>query len=424
MKRLFLTLLFVAMLHPAWGHPMPNSAVELRFEQHKIDTELTLPISELALGWEQPLPHDAVQMVRQYGEPLKEYLRAHVGAVAPDGRAWTVTVGAITPVDEAIPDVRAALTLTPPPGAPADRLTLHYDAIFHHLVTHTAIVTLSGDWRNGATGEKPEVLGTLRDTNSTLRIDRSGGSWAQGFAAMFRLGARHIAEGTDHLLFLLALLLPAPLLAKNGRWSGFAGTKLALQRIVKIATAFTIGHSLTLFVGALGWAHLPGAFVESAIALSIFVSAIHALIPIFRGREVFIAGSFGLVHGLAFASTLTGFNFDALTLVSSVLGFNLGIEAVQLLIIAVTMPCLIALARAPIYGPIRVMGATLTAIAAATWFTERAFGWSNPVAPIVENLAAHALWMLAGLAALTAGVTFAERMKSHWPQKIVLPAES
>lgn len=154
---------------------MPNSAVELRFHRTQVETEITLPISELALGWEKPLPHDAVQTVRQFGAPLRDYLRAHIRATAPDGRLWTVTIGDITPVAEQIPDVRAHLTLTPPAGAPADRLTLYYDAIFDHLVTHTAIVTLNSDWHNGVLGENPSVLGTMRDTNSTLEIDRSGG---------------------------------------------------------------------------------------------------------------------------------------------------------------------------------------------------------------------------------------------------------
>ena len=112
-------------------------------------------------------------------------------------------------------------------------------------------------------------------------------------------------------------------------------------------TAFTLGHSITLVFGALGWVRLPGVLVESAIAFSILVSAVHALVPIFRGKEVYIAGGFGLVHGLAFASTLTGFGFDPWTTASSVLGFNLGIEAVQLLIILLVMPCLVVLARAP-----------------------------------------------------------------------------
>ena len=401
MRRLLPALLLLVAATPAWGHPMPGSAVVLRLHRTGIDAELTLPIGELAMGWEMPLPLDAVKTVQKYGAELEEYVRAHVRPSAPDGRPWTVTVRGVTPLNEQEPDVRVALTMTPPPGAPLDRLTFHYDVIFHHLITHTAVVTLASDWRTGVLGEEPVILGTMRDTRAELAIDRSGGSWFQGFAAMFRLGARHIAEGTDHLLFLLALILPAPLVAANGRWGGYAGWKTAFRRIVKVVTAFTLGHSITLVFGALGWVRLPGALVESAIALSILVSAVHALVPVFRGREVLIAGGFGLVHGLAFAATLTGFGFDPLTMVSSVLGFNLGIEAFQLLVILAAMPWLVILARSHVYGPFRIAGAALTGIAAAAWFTERALGWANPIAPLVDAIASHALWLLAGLAVLT-----------------------
>jgi hypothetical protein len=346
--------------------------------------------------------------VQKYGAELEEYVRTHVRPTAPDGRPWTVTVREVTPRIEPEPDVRVALRMTPPSGAPVDRLTFHYDVIFHHLITHTAVVTLASDWRNGVLGEEPVLLGTMRDTRAAIAIDQSGGSWFRGFAAMFRLGARHIAEGTDHLLFLLALILPAPLVAAGGRWGGYAGGGTAWRRIVKVVTAFTLGHSITLVFGALGWARLPGAIVESAIALSILISAVHALLPIFRGREVFIAGGFGLVHGLAFAATLTGFRFDPWTLVSSVLGFNLGIEAFQLLVILAAMPWLVLLARSRVYGPFRIGGAALTGTAAAAWFAERAFGWANPVSPLVEGVASHALWLLAGLVVLTWAVTVVE----------------
>ena len=290
--------------------------------------------------------------------------------------------------------------MTPPSGRFVDRLTFRYDVIFHHLVTHTAVVTLASDWHTGVLGDEPVILGTMRDTSAELVIDRSGGSWFQGFAAMFRL-ERHIAEGTDHLLFLLALILPAPLVAANRRWGGYAGWKTAVRRIVKLATAFTLGHSITLVFGALGWVRLPGALVESAIALSILVSAVHALVPVFRGREVLIAGGFGLVHGLAFAATLAGFGFDPLTMVSSVLGFNLGIEAIQLLVILATMPWLVLLARSRVYAPFRITGAALTGIAAAAWLAERTFGWTNPIAPVVESAASHALWLIVVLVVLT-----------------------
>ncbi len=408
MRRLLPALLLLLAVRPAWGHPMPNSAVVLRLHRTELTAELTLPISELAMGWEKPLPSDAARTVRQYGEKLKDYVRAHVSATAPDGRPWTVEVRGVTSVDEREPDVRVELSMTPPLGAPVNRLTLHYDAIFHHLITHTAVVTLASDWRNGVLGEEPVLLGTMRDTNASMDIDRTGGSWFRGFAAMFRLGTRHIAEGTDHLLFLLALILPAPLVAEGRRWGGYAGWKTAFRRIVKVVTAFTLGHSITLVIGALGWVRLPGPLVESAIALSILISAVHALVPIFRGREVFIAGGFGLVHGLAFAATLTEFGFDPLTMVSSVLGFNLGIEAVQLLVILAAMPWLVLLARSRVYTPVRIAGATLTGIAAATWLAERALGWNNPIGPLVESIASHPLWLLAGLVVLATAVTVAE----------------
>jgi HupE / UreJ protein len=409
MRRLLPALLLLLAVRPAWGHPMPSSAVVLRLHRTGMEAELTLPIGELATGWEKPLPLDAVRTVREYGTELADYVRSHVRPTALDGRPWTVTVREITPVVEQEPDVLVKVTMTPPPGAPADRLTFRYDVIFHHLVTHLAVVSLAGDWRNGVTGDEPIVLGTMRDTNAELVIDRSGGSWLQGFAAMFRLGARHIAEGTDHLLFLLALILPAPLVAVGGRWGGYAGWKAAFRRIIKVVTAFTLGHSITLVFGALGWVRLPGSLVESAIALSILVSAVHALVPVFRGREVFIAGGFGLVHGLAFASTLTGFGFDPWTMVSSVLGFNLGIEAVQLLVILAAMPWLVLLARSRIYGPFRIAGASLTCIAAAGWFAERAFGRATPISPLVEGAASHAPWLLAGLVVLSCVASVSER---------------
>jgi hypothetical protein len=395
---------------------MPNSAVVLRMQRTEIRVELTLPLSELATGWDRPLPLDAVQAVREHGEALRAYVREHLRATAPDGRPWTVTVGEVIPVVETSPDIRVLLTMTPPPGAPLDRLTLHDDVIFHRLITHTAVVTLASDWGNGVLGEEPVLLGTMRDTAPDLVIDRSGGSWWRGFAAMFSLGTRHIAEGTDHLLFLLALILPAPLLAVGGRWSGYAGARTAFRRIVGVVTAFTLGHSITLILGALGWVRLPEAVVESAIALSILVSAVHALVPIFRGKEVFIAGGFGLVHGLAFAATLTGFGIDPWTLVSSVLGFNLGIEAFQLLILLLVMPCLVTLARTRLYGPFRVAGAVLTGIAAAAWFLERALGWTNPFDPLVERIAAQAPWIFAGLVLLTLGATVAGRVMNRGGQ--------
>jgi hypothetical protein len=97
MRRLFLALLLLSTTRPAWGHPMPNSSVVLRIHRAAVDAELTLPIGELAMGWEKPLPRDAVQTVRQYGDEIKEFVHAHVNPTSPDGRPWTVTVREVAP---------------------------------------------------------------------------------------------------------------------------------------------------------------------------------------------------------------------------------------------------------------------------------------------------------------------------------------
>src|SRR3974377_396656 len=98
MRRPFPALLILVVADPAQGHPMPNSAVVLRLQRDAIDAELTLPIGELAMGWEKPLPADAVAMVRRYGDDLKDYVRAHVRPTAADGRPWAVTVREVIPV--------------------------------------------------------------------------------------------------------------------------------------------------------------------------------------------------------------------------------------------------------------------------------------------------------------------------------------
>ncbi len=117
-------------------------------------------------------------------------------------------------------------------------------------------------------------------------------AWLSGvqFSSLFRLGMRHIAEGTDHLLFLLVLLLPAPLLVSGLRWGPPSGVRQSLLRILGIVTAFTIGHSITLSLAALNAVNVPSRPVEVLIAVSILVSAVHACRPIFPGKEAWIAG--------------------------------------------------------------------------------------------------------------------------------------
>ncbi len=221
--------------------------------------------------------------------------------------------------------------------------------------------------------------------------------WFHGFAGMYRLGIRHIADGTDHLLFLLALLLPAPLLAAGARWTQSAGVRQSLLRIVKVVTAFTLGHSLTLALAALGFVRLPSRPIEVLIAVSILVSALHALRPLFPGSEAAIAAFFGLIHGLAFATTLGELGLDRWQRVSSIFGFNLGIETMQVIVVAATMPSLILLSRTRAYSTVRIAGALFAVFASVGWIVERLLDVHTSVDAVVNSVAQHAVWIAVGL---------------------------
>ena len=165
-----------------------------------------------------------------------------------------------------------------------------------------------------------------------LQIAASAAAPSDGFGSFFRLGLWHILEGYDHLMFLLALLLvPA---------AGWA--------VVRIVTAFTIAHSVTLALTALNLLNLPVLLVETAIAASIaFVAAQNLRGAEASAHRAWLTAAFGLVHGCGFADVLRETGLPTERLVSSLLGFNLGVEAGQLLVVLPLVPLIRCLRRRP-----------------------------------------------------------------------------
>jgi hypothetical protein len=343
----------------AGAHPSPQSEVLLESRPDGIRAELVLPLDELALA----LPGAAHASEAQ----MSAYLAAHIRPVAPDGRAWVVKIEQVRWLMSQRPaDVVATMTLRPPAGAPLDRFTFADDAISHQVQSHLTVVAL-----RSAPGEPSRVLGTLHYGQRSLQVQGADPRWWSGSTDLFRLGVQHIAEGTDHLLFLLTLLLPAALLVKDGKWAGFGGARHLLVYLLKVVTAFTLGHSVTLMLGAWGTVRLPEQPVEFAIAVSILFSAVHAWRPIFPRREGWIAFGFGLVHGLAFASAIRELQLSGARLVTGVLAFNLGIEAMQMVVILIAAPLLILLARRPSYRMVRHSAALMSAVMAIVWMSQR-----------------------------------------------------
>lgn len=186
-------------------------------------------------------------------------------------------------------------------------------------------------------------------------------------------GVWHIWIGFDHILFLLSLLLPAVLVYCDGEWVPRSTFRATLTEVVKIVTAFTIAHSVTLTLATLGVIALPSRLVESFIAASVIVAALNNLWPLIPRREL-MAGLFGLIHGFGFASVLVDLGLPQSALLLALVGFNAGVELGQLAIVAVFLPLAFAARRTMAYRRVVLAGGSLLiALVAAVWLCERLF---------------------------------------------------
>ncbi|MEU8708826.1 HupE/UreJ family protein [Streptomyces sp. NPDC048565] len=270
-------------------------------------------------------------------------------------------------------------------GVPYAQITLDWTCAEHGTGDHEIRSALFPDQEGYVKGTKTIVTYDVDGRTGSAALDSGhpafsiSQSWPERFWEFFRLGAEHLLTGTDHILFLLALI---------------AGSRRP-REVVLAATGFTLAHSVTFLLAALGLVDVPAALVEPVIALSIAVVAGWHLWR-FRGGGDHVAelrapgGSrfaldragwirlgvvfcFGLVHGLGFAGAL---GIDAAwswTLLWSLLVFNVGIEAVQLAFIAVLFPILLLLGRRSPRAARWVTGALSAAVAAMglAWFVQR-----------------------------------------------------
>lgn len=203
-------------------------------------------------------------------------------------------------------------------------------------------------------------------------------SWRE-LIAYGREGVWHILIGYDHILFLLSLLLPAVLRRSEAGWAANEGFSQSFVDVVKVVTAFTLAHSVTLSLAALGVVTLPARWVESAIAASIVVAAVNNLYPIIYRKRWAVAFSFGLVHGFGFANVLTDLGLPPAARVLALLGFNIGVELGQLMIVCVFLPIAYRLRATLVYRRFALgLGSLAIAVLGGLWFIERSLNFDLP----------------------------------------------
>ncbi|MEO0756748.1 MAG: HupE/UreJ family protein [Cyanobacteria bacterium J06648_16] len=268
-----------------------------------------------------------------------------------------------------------------------DALQVQYDVILPEKPQHTNLLLIEENWKTGTFGNESNALLVFNQPGQVQTLDISSGSLFQGFVGVVKLGIEHIVEGIDHVLFLVALLLPSVLRRQDDRWHPVGKFSTAFIYIIKIATAFTVAHSLTLGLATLGIVQVPSRLVESIIAASIGLVAVDIFIPIFKGRSWLIIFLFGLFHGFGFADVLAELGVTSQHALLSLFGFNLGVEIGQLAIIAVVFPLLYLVRKQFFYSRfvLQTGGLALGAMS-LYWFVERAFDVNLQVLPVIQGL--------------------------------------
>jgi hypothetical protein len=256
--------------------------------------------------------------------------------------------------------------------AAPDTVRLDYRFLQHVDATHRVLLSTPAS-------STPRPLAPGEQVAIRLRAEGTPGNAAAGtrvvdLGALLANGITHILGGFDHLLFLVALLLPAVLQRAGDRWVARTELKPALVDVAWIATAFTLAHSLTLALASFHIVAVPARVIEPLIALTVLAAALNNLKPVVTRRIALVAFAFGLIHGFGFAEVLAPLNLPAAQLAVALFGFNLGVEIGQLSVIAGAI-ALLALARRWRGYPRWVLGAGSVALAltAGIWMIERIF---------------------------------------------------
>ncbi|MCA9613005.1 MAG: HupE/UreJ family protein [Polyangiales bacterium] len=398
-RRSLWALALVVLMHApslARAHHVLPTHLELSLHSGRVDATMHLPTNELGLAlattWgDRSLESLAITPTRfdeAFAERLRTYVATYLALEDERSVAWPIEVGAPRWVEEPeLPQVLVDVSFRAPDDHVAQTLTLRDEVISQEVVTHRTLVTLAHDFER-AHFEGEETLGLLRFGRRAITLDRRDANAWRGFVGMVELGAHHVAEGLDHLLFVFVLLLAAPSHAKRGRWTAARPVRDTLRRLLGVVTAFTIGHALTLALGASGLLVLPSAPVEVVVGLSVALGAVHAMRPLFAGREPIVAALFGLAHGLAFAGTLEGFGLRDESLVLALFGFHVGIEVVQLAVVVAFVPLLALGARHVSFGVVRTLGGGLALAASLVWGAER-LGLPTPASALLEEATRH-----------------------------------
>lgn len=365
--RVLLLCLSVLVSFATPAHPASQSLIAISRDYQQVKLMLTLPLDQLAIALPQ-----AGQWQYQASPDfngLAEYLNQHM-SLSQSGERLNIKIDGIALTrsreisDEYEVGVALSARLT---ASDNSELVLAYNAIQHKVINHRTVVTLVNDIHQNTIFDGPILLGVLRYKHTNIGISASSSS-IPVMGSIFSHGMAHIVTGTDHLAFLLCLLLVAGLSVKGRKWQQQVAS---VTDCVKLVTAFTAGHTVTLIANLLLPNPVISNWVEVAVAITVFLSAVHVITPLYSGKPYWMAIGFGLVHGMAFSSALNVTGLSAVTTTFAALSFNLGIELVQIGIVCLLVPCINIWRQSRLYPAMRMILGLAVAVLSAVWIIQR-----------------------------------------------------
>jgi len=264
--------------------------------------------------------------------------------------------------------------------APADskipRVLDIRNTMFHSLnPTHRGLLLVQYDELTDTDfgPERTSLVFGPHNSQQTLDLDNVPGLISK--SGMIYQGMLHIWAGIDHILFLLALILPIVLVRKNQKFVPAESFYSAFKTLLAIVTVFTVAHSVTLLLAALELIKVDSKLVESVIALSIILAALNNIYRLVTRGALWIILFLGLFHGLGFASVMANLPFRMQDLLGMVIGFNIGVELGQIVIVTLIFPLLYLMRDKAFYQPVLLKGGSWALVAIATyWMVQRIIG--------------------------------------------------
>jgi hypothetical protein len=360
------------------AHTRGENYVFANFREGGIDGRFEIHVSDLSGKLNLDVSKGGEEMRRAVdatAAKVYDYIREHF-AMAPEGG------GADYPIEFTTRDLLELPQGTfvqyhfrMPTGPLPDRLQIRHSMLYEDDWFHRGLLLVEYNAKTRTHHGEEYVAMVFGPASSDQVLDLTAVPGVLRARDMIWQGVLHIWIGIDHILFLVALMLPTVLVLGSHSWTPVSGFRRALWNLLRIVTVFTIAHSITLLLAALGVLDVPSRLVESVIALSIILVALNNITGFVREGSLLIILCLGLFHGLGFASVMGHLPLRVESLLKGVVGFNIGVELGQLAIVSLVFPLLFLLRRQALYVPVVLRaGSAVLVVIAAAWFVQRAFG--------------------------------------------------